>query len=137
MANPVYVLPDAPLAVIQYLRSTAAITALIDPERITTRIDPEPTYPVLLVQRMGGQVIGRGGIDNSTLQVSCIGGSEFECSKLIRTVRATILAIANDVVSEGTLVSGFELVGPSWIPDTTTEPPLSRFILRVQVVLHP
>jgi hypothetical protein len=137
MPRPITVLPDAPLALLQYLRSQTIVTDLVPAERITTTISPAPTYPLIIVQRVGGNAVRKEFVDEPALQVSVFGGDQHLCSQVARTVRAAVLAIANDVVAEGVLVSGFEEVGPSWLPDTTVTPPLSRFVARYQVLLHP
>jgi hypothetical protein len=136
MALPVNVLPDAELALIQYLRSRTEVTALIASDRITTVRPPEPTYPLVTVMRVGGQSTSWGAIDEPALQVDVIGGSRYQCQRIARTIRACILAIANDTVSEGTLASGFEEIGPQWLPDSVVVPPLPRFVARYRVFLH-
>jgi len=137
MPRPITVLPDGPLALIQYLRARSEVTSLIPAERITTAIAPAPTFPLVLVQRVGGNAIRKEFVDAPALQVSVFGGTQYECSHIARAIRALVLAIANDSVAEGVLVSGFEEVGPSWLPDTTVTPPLARFVARYQVLLHP
>jgi hypothetical protein len=136
MAFPISVLPDAELAVIQYLRSRSEVTNLVPGERITTTLAPNPTYPVVLVKRIGGNATAWQRIDEPALQIEVVGGTRYQCQALARTVRACILAIRNDQVSEATLVSGFEEVGIQWIPDSVVVPPLPRFVARYQVLLH-
>jgi hypothetical protein len=138
MARPIVVLPDAPLAVIQYLRQRTEVTTLVPAARITTAIPPKNVqYPLILVQRAGGQPLVKEFIDEAAIQISVLGGSQYDCSQVMRTVSAAMVAIANDKVDAGVLVSGFVEVGSQWIPDTTTVPPLSRFIARFAVLLHP
>jgi hypothetical protein len=137
MPYPLASLPDDELALIQYLRSISAVTALVPGVRITTELPPSPTYPVVLVQRAGGTVIARA-IDDSALQVDVINdaGKRRECKILAQTVRAAVLAIANDQVAEAVLASGFEEIGPQYIPDTIPVPPLPRYTARYRVLLH-
>lgn len=136
MAWPVNVLPDAELAVIQYLRSRTEVTALVPSDRITTTLPPQPTYPVVLVQRIGGLATAWQQIDEPALQVEVVGGSRYQCQQLARTVRACLLAIRNDTVAEGTLVSGTEEVAIQWMPDMVVVPPLPRFVARYRVFIH-
>lgn len=136
MANPISVLPDAELALIQYLRSVTLVTDLVPAERITTTLPPKPTYPVILVVRMGGLANAWQQIDGPALQVDVIGGTRHQCQQIARTVRAAILAIRNDQVTEATLVSGAEEVGPQWLPDQVAVPPLPRYVARYQVLIH-
>jgi len=136
MAMPIRVQPDAELAVIQYLRSRSEVTSLVPSSRITTAIPQEPTYPCVTVTRIGGGSTSWGQIDEPAIQVDVWGGSRYLCQQIARTVRACILALANDTVSEGTLASGFEEVGPQWFPDSVVVPPLPRYVARYRVLLH-
>lgn len=136
MARPVTVLPDSELALIQYLRSRSEITTLVPGDRITTSLSPSPTYPVVLVKRIGGLATAWQQIDGPAFQVEAVGGTRYQCQEIARTVRACILAIYNDVVDEAVLVSASEEVGIQWIPDTVVVPPLPRYVARYQVLLH-
>jgi hypothetical protein len=136
MPNPIVSMPDDELALIQYLRSLSAVTALVPGARITTELGTNPVYPVVLLQRVGGQAAVWQMLDEPAVQVDVVGGTKFECKKLALTVRAAILAIANDVVAEAVLSSAYEEVGPSWLPDTVPVPPLPRYTARYRVLLH-
>lgn len=133
--NPI-VLPDAELALIQYLRTRSEVTSLVPAARITTVRPKTPTYPLVLIQRIGGESLAWNAIDEAAYQVDVVGGSRYDCQKLARTIAACILAIANDTVSEGVLVSAQEEVGPQWVPDSVVVPPLPRFVARYRVLLH-
>lgn len=137
MPYPLTSLPDDELALIQYLRTVSAVTALVPAARITTELPPSPIYPVVLVQRAGGTIISRA-IDDSALQVDVLHdpGKRRECKQLTQVVRAAVLAIANDVTPEAVLVSGFEEVGPQYLPDTIPNPPQPRYTARYRVLLH-
>jgi len=139
MPRPIRVLPDAPLALIQYLGARSEVTAVVPASRITTAIPSNPTYPLVIVQRVGGLSVAKENIDEAALQVSVFHtlDKQQECSLVARTIRAAIVAIQNDSVSAGVLVSGWEETGPQWLPDTTTTPPLARFVARYQVITHP
>lgn len=135
MANPVAAAPDDELAVIQYLRLAPEVTALIPAARITTELPPSPVYPVVLIQRIGGVGIWPA-LDEPAQQIDVVGGTKAQCKTLALTVRAAILAIANDVVPAAVLASASEEVGPSWLPDTVPVPPIPRYTARYRVLLH-
>ena len=143
MAFPVTVLPDDELALIQYLRTVPEVTALVPGARITTELPPSPTYPVVLVQRAGGVGIWPA-LDDAALQVDVVAAARTdatpntrrECKILAQTVRAAVLAIANDIVPEGVLVSASEEIGPQYLPDTIPNPPLPRYTARYRVITH-
>ena len=137
MPYPVNVLPDAELALIEYLKARTEITSLIPAARITTALPPQPTYPCVTVTRMGGSPLVWQRIDEPDFQVEVWGGSRFECSTLARTVRACIMSIRNDTVSAGVLVSAGEQVGMQWMPDDVTIPQIPRFVGRFSVLIHP
>ena len=136
MAYPISVLPDAELAILQYLRAQSVVTDLVPAERITTALPKQPVYPHVTVKRIGGTAVAWQRVDSAALQVDVWGGSRYECQQIIRTVRAALLAIYGDKVDEANLVSASEEVGPQWIPDTVMVPPLPRFVARFQVLLH-
>jgi Protein of unknown function (DUF3168) len=137
VSRPIVVMPDAPFSVIEYLRSKAEVTNLVPGSRITTAFPPNPVFPLVQIQRIGGKSLVKEYVDEPSIQVDVYGGTQEQCSLIMRTVRAAILAIQNDIVSEGVLVSGFEETGPAWLPDTVPTPPLSRFVARFQILVHP
>ena len=132
---PLSVLPDATLGVIQYLRSLTEITALVASDHILTQIPVTPTYPYILVQWAGGRGIWPA-LDEPSIQIDVLGGTQVMCNQIARTVRAGIWAIANDIVAAGILVSGFDEMPPAWMPDMVSVPPLSRYTARYRVILH-
>jgi len=136
MANPVAVMPDAVLALMQYLRLRSELTTLIANDHIVTEIPASPTYPYVVVQEGGGTGIWPA-IDEPALQVDTVGGTKAQCSAIARTVRACIWAIANDVVPAGVLCSGSDTMRMAYIPDTVPTPPLPRFTARYSLTLHP
>lgn len=137
MPLPLTQYPDDELALIQYLRTIPAVTALVPSARITTELPPNPTYPVVLIQRAGGVGIWPA-LDDAALQVDVVAdaGQRRACKILAQTVRAAVLAIANDIVPEGVLVSASEEIGPQYLPDTIPNPPLPRYTARYRVITH-
>ena len=136
MAFPITVLPDAELAVIQYLRSRTEVTSLVPADRITTTRPPEPTYPLVTVMRIGGLADAWQSIDAPALQVDVVGGTRHQCQLIARTIRAVLLAIRNDTVSEAVLVSASEEVALQWLQDSVVVPPLPRYVARYRVLIH-
>lgn len=138
MGYPIADLPDDELAILQYLRGVTALTVLIPAGSMRTELPNKPAYPFLLVQRAGGVTVDGHSIDEAAIQVDVVGdaGTKAAVKKIANVTRAAILAIANDTVPEGVLVSGHEEVGPSWLPDTVPTPPLPRYTARYRVLLH-
>jgi len=137
MPNPLTVFPDDELAILTYLRSVSAVTALISAAKIIQQLPPTPVYPYVLVQRAGGQSPDSRAMDEPAIQVDVLALDRAQAKVLMLTVRAAILAIANDTVAGvGVLVSAYEEVGPSWLPDTVPIPPLPRYVARFRILLH-
>jgi hypothetical protein len=136
MPYPLSVLPDAELALIQYLGSIPEVVALVPVGRITTQLAPSPIYPVVLISRAGGVPVVWQALDEPAFQVDVVGGDKATCSLLMRTVAAAILAIRNDIVAEAVLSSAVEEVGPAWLPDTIPVPPIPRYVARFRVFMH-
>jgi hypothetical protein len=129
--------PDAVLAVIEYLRGVSELTALVPAAKIVSAIPAQGTaYPYIVVQRAGGTGVWPA-FDRPSIQIDAVGGTKYECGHIARVIRAAIWAIANDVVDAGVLVSGTDEVAPQWFPDTVPTPPLSRYVARYSVLLHP
>lgn len=139
MSYPITVLPDAELAVIQYLRAQSTVTALVPASRITTTLPPKAAFPAVTVKRIGGKAVHWSRIDEAAIQIDVWNdyAKRGECQDLARAIRAAILAIYGDKVDEANLVSASEEVGPQWLPDQVTVPPLARFVARFSVLLHP
>lgn len=136
MPNPLAVMPDDELAVIQYLRTITEVAALVTVGNIRTELPAQPVYPYVLIQRAAGQAAVEQAIDLPAVQIDVVGGSKAACKKLMLTVRAAVLAIANDTVPEAVLASAYEEVGPSWLPDNVPVPPIPRYVARFRVYLH-
>ena len=138
MPAPISVLPDAELAVIQYLRGIASVTALLPGTRIYTAIPAKAVYPLVLVQRAGGVPLAWQFIDDASIQVDVVGGTRHLCSQIARTVRAALVGIRNDTVAEATLASASSDVGLQWIPEQVEAStiPFPRFTARYSVILH-
>ena len=136
MAYPLTILPDPMVALRQYLMSCTPLTSLTSATKIVTELPVNPDYstPYIVLTSVGGGGIWPA-IDEPALQVDSVGGDKATCSKVARTVRACVWAIANDRVPEGLLCSGSEETSPAWLPDTISNPPVSRFTARYRFLL--
>ena len=135
MPYPIVAAPDDELAVIEYLRGLTQVTALVPAASITTQLPPSPVYPVVLIQRIGGQMIWPA-LDEPAIQVDVLGVTKVAAKTLMMVIRAALLAIANDIVPAAVLASAYEEVGPSWLPDTIPIPPVPRYVARFRILLH-
>lgn len=140
MANPLFVLPDPTLALIQYLRARSEVTALVPSARIISQINPAPVYPLVVVTSAGSGSEGIWpAVDDAALQVDAYGTDQANSFLIARTIRAAVWAINNDIVAAGVLTSGDDEIAPQWLPDQVTKPaaPLPRVTARYRIILHP
>lgn len=137
MTRPVSLLPDAELAVIAYLRGRSEITAILPAARITTALPSVPAWPALLVQRSGGRPVAAERLDAADMVIDAVGTDKAQCSLLARTAAAVLVAAAGTQVPEaGAVIQSAELgQGPMWLPDTQSNPPLARYMVRVTAYL--
>lgn len=139
MARPLAIAPDDELALLQYLRSLSEVTAVLPADRQGTALPAQVdlvTAPWLIVQRIAGQASAAPGVDEPVVQIDVTGGDRGACKQAILIVRAALLAIANDRMPAGVLVSAYEEIGPSWLPDTLMSPPTPRFTARFRLTTH-
>jgi len=142
---PIVAFPDATLAVIQYLRSRPEVTDLIDPGNIGPRLPDTPSWPQVMIHRGGGTPVTRQWVDDAAIQVDAMIPADpaqypdgpKQCADLIAAVVACLSAIADDTVPEAVLCGARIDVGPLWMPDPVSQPPLSRYVARATVTLHP
>ena len=128
---------DVELATIQMLRATPGVTALVPAASITTQLPPNPMYPHVLIQRASGQMLTWVTIDAPVVQVDVMGTTQGQASRAMLAVRAAILGLASTVVPEGVLESATEQIGPSWLPDTVSVPPVPRYTAHFEIITRP
>lgn len=136
MPNPIVGIPDDELALLQYLKARPELLAWLPAAQMRTELPANPTYPALLVTRAGGPAHDRAYVDEPAIQVDVLAADKRTAKQVTNVARACILAIANDVVAEATLVSASEEVGPAWLPDQVSVPPVPRYTARYRVLLH-
>jgi hypothetical protein len=129
------VLPSVERLVVEYLRASTDVQALVN-QRVSTSLPSSPTFPYVTLLLVSGGELARNHLDVVTLQVDAWGGTREQADVLIRTVRAAMLQMPG--VHDGAVVSAVvTLVTPRWNPDDTVEPPKARYTCDMQVVLHP
>ena len=91
MPDPLLVLPDPILVLIQYLRARPEITALVPAASIVTALPTNPVGQYVLLTWAGGQGIWPA-VDDAAIQIDTMYGDKAACSLLMRTVRAAVWA---------------------------------------------
>lgn len=126
---------DAELAVLQYLRTVPELTSVLPPDRICTEIPADGRGAFLLVTRVLGEYLAPG-VDAAILQVDAVAPAKKTANEIAAVASAALCGIANSIVAEGVLAAGFEELGPAWLPDTISVPPIPRYTARYRVVTH-
>lgn len=133
---PVRTLPDAELLVVDFLRDHADVAALVG-IRITTELPPNPVYPRVTVQRIGGVPSIPGFLDSPRVEIAAW-ADKYDKSvahEVARTVEAAMLelpgthdlGVVTSVIQDG--------LGPRWMPDEPTD--LPRYVMTFEFYVHP
>lgn len=139
--------PDAELVVTHYLSNHAAITA-IGAGVGTSLPGVSKTRP--LGWRQEGNwltvaLIGSGGgfrdsrahwSDQAHVDINAWSTDKTAASLLGRTARAALMEL-NGLTQQGVVVDVEDLGGPGWLPDTSENPPIPRYIFSISITTHP
>jgi hypothetical protein len=115
------VLPDIEAAVAEAIRD-AAITDL--DERVYSSIPAKPTYPLAVVQRIGGTPAVRRYLDRANIQINIWATSKSEALDIAQEARVAVLETEGTTVT----VDGMNIwvsavddsLGLSFVPDPAT-----------------
>lgn len=129
--NPVDLFPDAEAVVGTVLRSAGY--------RAYSSIPNSPTYPLAVVQRVGGVPITRHRLDAAEIQIDVWAETKSaarllaaQARKAIHEAEATTVAVS----SGDAFVTGVDdVMGAQWLPDPSNIP-LNRYTFTVRVYLH-
>jgi hypothetical protein len=124
---------DAELLTVNYLRARTEISALVS-TRVTTELPPAPTFPALVVSRIGGISDYPGWIDVGRLQFDAWGTTKATASALARTALAALREMPGSHAL-GVVTRVAQDLGLTWAPDETTDQP--RYLFGCVVHLHP
>ena len=133
MPTPVDVFPDAEAAVGTVLRG--ALTGA----GVYSSIPKKPTYPLIVVKRVGGNPITRHRLDAADMQFDVYAESKGAARLLAAQARQALYAAEAttvSVVSGNAFITGVtDVMGIQWAPDPSNVP-LNRYIFSVRVFLH-
>lgn len=131
-------LPDVEQLVVSFLSAQSELIELLEGNRIYTAIPNEPTFPLLLVRRVGGEPsVGRPlVIDQPLLQLDAYGGTKKKAHDLISTARAVIADRIQGVHTAG-VVAWFDFGNLSWLPDADYTPARPRYVADVTLTVRP
>lgn len=130
------VVPDVEMHVMEFLRDHANVAAVVD-GRVSTRIPADPVFPLLRVQRVGGNQFVRGYADHAEVQIDSWGEADDDPSawQAIAIAEGALIADFQGVYDDAVIDGVDETIGPFSAPDPVTSRP--RYIAQVRVTYHP
>lgn len=121
--------PDVEGLLRTYLRADAGVAAIVG-QRVffgVPRGATEATYPLVVVQRVGGgQDASEAPLDVALVQVDCWGsiangnGLKAACTALVNSVRAALEAVGTDQTSA---LKGAGVESVLWLPEVDNDRP--------------
>lgn len=135
-------LPDAEALLSQFLRAQDEIIDVIpsdlDGARVYTVIPEKPTWPIVLLRRIGGvpRVARPLVLDDVLIQVDAYGGTKKAAHDLVELVRSCIAARIEGVHELGN-VTGYSFGNLSWLPDNAYTPSRARYVADVELFVKP
>lgn len=137
MTLSVPVAADVELLVTGYLRTHPDVSPLAT-GGLHTELGPHPSWPLLLVKRLGGPRLYPGHISRPRVQVEAWGEQHErpEARLLAATAQAALLdlpgihgsTVVTDVTEESDLM---------WLPDPVTTPARPRYLFSLLITTHP
>jgi hypothetical protein len=109
--------------------------------RVYSSVPKTPTYPLITIQRIGGQPAERHRLDAARIQVTVWGTSKSEAFDIAQLARVSLHGLEGDLVTVGggapvnAFITGVEDdLGLFWSPDEPTG--RDRYIFGVRLFLH-
>ena len=130
-------LVDSEKLAIDFLKTQQEIIDLVA-TRVGSKIPSNPTYPLLVIRRLGGAQLVANHLDRARLQIDAWGSSADDkggARLLAVTVQALFLQRMVRQHTLGVVTKVEELVGPNWQPDPTTS--RARYVLEYAIESHP
>lgn len=128
-------LPDVELITTSFLREHEAVT---DVEADVSTELPNPIrFPYITLQRMGGIPVEPIWLDEAHVQVSCWGATRQQAADLAARCRAALFDMRGYRDDAGYVTGVSDLTGLMWVPDTSQDPTVNRFVFGVAIYTHP
>lgn len=128
------VLPDAEQLAVDWLKAHTDIDALVG-NKIFTALPKDPTYPCLVIRRLGGVPAIREHLDRARLQIDAWGRTKYEARQAAAAAQAALHEMPPATHTQGVVTAVEDDLGLTWSPDPVTDRP--RYIVGVLVYLHP
>lgn len=133
--------PDVELAVVNYLRGFASLTAASPTglgAKVGTELPATPTWPFVVLTLQDDGITAHGWLSHPRFQID----SWADTKKKARDAAFVTVAAIFDITGtrDGAVISVPEdviLSGPRWLPDDTIKPARPRYITDVRLAAHP
>lgn len=127
-------LPDAEQLVTDWLRAHTDIDAIVG-DRIFTALPKNPTYPCVVIRRLGGVPVIATHLDRARIQIDAWGRTKYEARTAAAAVQAALHEMPAGSHSVGVVTGVEDELGLTWSEDPTSERP--RYTFGVLIFLHP
>lgn len=128
--------PDAEAAASWILRQAGIASG-----RVYSSIPSSPTYPLVVIERIGGIPADRIRLDRARIQINCWGTSKSNARQLAADARTAIMLAQGTSLTTGggapvnCVITGVDDdLGLFWSPDNATDK--DRYIFGVEIFLH-
>jgi hypothetical protein len=128
-------LPDAELISTTFLRAHPAVASVN--AGVSTDLPNPLRFPHVTLQRMGGIPVESLWLDEAHIQVSCWGATRKEAAELAARCRAAMFDMRGYRDDAGYVTGVIDLTGLMWLPDTSQDPTVNRFVFGVAIYTHP
>lgn len=133
--------PDVEGGVRAYLRADADVQAALGgSQRVFFGIPKSPTWPLVVVSRVGGgDDLSDAPVDVALIQIDCWGeidaasghGLKSGCTTLVNAVRSALTAMTDHVATAACRLVGASVQSVVWLPDPSNDRP--RYVVTAEV----
>jgi hypothetical protein len=113
--------PDLKAAAIRVLLNAGAGAA---GNRVYSSLPTSPTWPLVLVKRIGGTPAHQAVLDRANLQIEVWGTSQKECFDIANSCRKSIIDARGSLITwtggKAWVTDAYENLGPQDLPDPVT-----------------
>lgn len=121
---------------LEAVTGSALRTAGVSGGRVYSSVPANPTYPLTVVQRIGGLPVDKNRLDAARIQVSVWGNNQAEARDAAELARRTLMALAGtaDATFDAYVTCVEDDLGMIFLPDPATS--RDRYIFGVVVYGH-
>jgi len=125
---PVRLLPDVESIVVQFLKATASVDAIVD-GRVSGELPSRPTFPAVVVLLVSDNVPIEGIMSGAWIQLDCFADTRETARLLARTVQAEMSAWTGEF--NGAVIHCQTIIGTRRISEPEDNRPRYQVNMRV------